>query len=42
MAGDTVVFVTSVDAENNLFRVEHAVSAELASQVLATDWMSLP
>ena len=42
MAGDTVVFVTPVDSENNLFRVEHAVSAELASQVLATDWMSLP
>jgi len=29
MAGNTIVLVTPVDSENNLFRVEHAVSAEL-------------
>ncbi len=42
MAGDTSMLVTPVDAENNLFRVEHAVSDELAAQVLATDWTALP
>jgi hypothetical protein len=42
MAGDTIVLVTPVDRENNLFCVEHVVSAELAAQVMATDWMSLP
>lgn len=36
------MLVTPVDAENNLFRVEHAVSKELSAQVLATDWLSLP
>jgi hypothetical protein len=36
------MLVTSIDNENNLFRVEHAVNAVLAAQVLATDWMSLP
>ena len=36
------MLVTSIDSENNLFRVEHAVSEVLAVQVLATDWMSLP
>ncbi|NBR26767.1 MAG: hypothetical protein EBU08_23925 [Micrococcales bacterium] len=36
------MLVTSVDSENNLFRVEHAVSVELADLVTATDWMSLP
>jgi hypothetical protein len=41
MAGDTSMLVTPVDAENNLFRVEHAVSADLAAQVLATDWTAL-
>ena len=42
MAGDTIVLVTPVDAENNLFRVEHAVSAKLAELVMATDWVALP
>ena len=42
MAGDTTMLVTPVDAENNLFRVEHAVSADLAAQVLFTDWTALP
>jgi hypothetical protein len=36
------MFVTSIDSENNLFRVEPAVSVELAALVMATDWMSLP
>ena len=36
------MFVTAVDNENNLFKVEHAVSADLAAQVLATDWIGLP
>ena len=36
------MLVTPVDSENNLFRVEHAVSAELAELVVATDWISLP
>jgi len=36
------MFVTAVDSENNLFKVEHAVSAELAAKVVATDWLSLP
>ncbi len=42
MAGDCTMLVTAIDSENNLFRVEHAVSAELAAQVIATDWLSLP
>lgn len=42
MAGDCAMFVNAIDNENNLFRVEHAVSEELAMQVMATDWMALP
>jgi hypothetical protein len=42
MAGDTTMFVTPVDAENNLFKVEQAVSAELADQVSVTNWLELP
>jgi hypothetical protein len=42
MAGDTSMLVTAVDSENNLFRVEHAVSAELADKVMATNWITLP
>lgn len=34
--------ICSVDQENNLFRVENLLSTELAQQVLATDWTSLP
>lgn len=36
------MFVTPIDSENNLFRVEHAVSANLAGQIAATDWHNLP
>lgn len=36
------MLVTPIDSENNLFKVEHAVSEDLAEQVLATDWMTLP
>jgi hypothetical protein len=36
------MLVTPVDTENNLFRVELAVSAELAAQVSATNWLALP
>ena len=36
------MLVTPTDSENNLFQVEHAVSAGLTAQVLATDWISLP
>jgi hypothetical protein len=36
------MLVTAIDNENNLFRVEHAVSEELAAKVMATDWMALP
>lgn len=36
------MLVTAIDNENNLFRVEHAVSAELAAKVIATDWLALP
>ena len=36
------MLVTPVDTENNLFQVEHAVSAELVELVMATDWMALP
>jgi len=36
------MLVTAVDSEINLFRVTHAVSTELAAQVLTTDWMNLP
>ena len=36
------MLVTPVDAENNLFRVEHAVSDQLAELVMATDWLALP
>lgn len=34
--------VTAVDQENNLFRVEHAVTSSLADKVLATNWLALP
>ena len=36
------MLVTPVDAENNLFRAEHAVSTKLAELVMATDWLNLP
>ena len=36
------MLITPVDSENNLFRVEHAVSDQLAELVEATDWMALP
>lgn len=43
MAGvSTAMQITPVDQENNLFRVENVVSAELSQQVQATDWLSLP
>jgi hypothetical protein len=43
MAGvGTLMQITPVDSENNLFRVENVVSAELSQQVQATDWTILP
>jgi hypothetical protein len=42
MAGVVAMKITPVDNENNLFRVENVVSAELAQHVKATDWLSLP
>ena len=36
------MFVTPVDSENNLFRVEQAVSEHLAAKILATDWINQP
>jgi hypothetical protein len=36
------MLVMPVDSENNLFRVKHAVSTELAELVIATDWAALP
>ena len=33
--------VTSVDSENNLFRVENVFSQTLVEQVLLTDWLNL-
>jgi len=33
--------ITAVDGENNLFCVEHAVSAKLANVITATDWLNL-
>ena len=36
------MLVTPIDSENNLFRVEPAVSVELAQLVMSTDWINLP
>ena len=36
------MLVTPIDSENNLFRVEHAVSVDLAELVVTTDWLALP
>jgi hypothetical protein len=33
--------ITAIDSQQNLFRVEQAVSAELAELVMTTDWMNL-
>jgi hypothetical protein len=42
MAGDTIVLVTPVDTENNLFRVENIIPNDLVNQILHTDWLNLP
>ena len=42
MAGDTIVLITPVDNENNLFQVKDIVPVELIDQILNTPWMNLP
>lgn len=42
MAGaSTLMQITAVDSENNLFRVESVFSDELVQKVLTTDWLNL-
>lgn len=36
------MIITSVDSENNLFRVEQVFDSELVEKILSTDWLNLP